>query len=224
VVKNLDTLAGSQLVPTSYDGASGYGLFSYTDSVATASFASISNFGANDSIAITGGGNNHLVVANSGADVVLTVNANGVVSQITVLGVTTSSATIGSIEAFNALSVGNVSYDGPVAQSLDVLGGTQQTPVSFDAASGLGLFSFTDSVATADFVSITNFSADDSISFTGGGSNHLVVANSGADVVLTVNASGTVSQITLVGVTTAATLIGSIVAFNALSVGDVSFG
>ena len=111
-----------------------------------------------------------------------------------------------------------------VVINLDALGGSQAAAISYDAASGYGLFSYTDSVAIASFSAISNFGANASISFTGGGSNHLVVANSGADVVLTVNADGVVSQITLVGVTTAATLIGSIAAFNALSLGDISFG
>lgn len=111
---------------------------------------------------------------------------------------------------------------GPVTHSLDT-GGTFQTPTTFDAASGAGLFNFTDSVAIASFTTISNFAANDAISITGGGSNHLIVANNGADVVLTVNDNGIVSQITLVGVTTASTIIGSLAVFNALSVGDVTY-
>jgi hypothetical protein len=109
-------------------------------------------------------------------------------------------------------------------QSLDGLGGTFSSPATFDAASGNGLFNFTDSVATASFTRITHFGADDGIAITGGGSSHLIVANNGVDVVLTVNANGIVSQITLVGVVAdPATIIGSLSDFNALAVGDVTY-
>lgn len=52
-----------------------------------------------------------MVVANNGADVVLTVNANGTVSQITLVGVTTPTAIIGSISTFNLLGVCTVTYN-----------------------------------------------------------------------------------------------------------------
>ena len=110
VTVSLDALNGSFASPASYDAASAGGRFRFTDDVATASFTNITNFGANDSIAITGVGTNHLIVANDGADVVFTVNANGVVSQITLVGVTSASAIIGSLSDFNALGLGTVSY------------------------------------------------------------------------------------------------------------------
>ncbi|MDD2863331.1 MAG: Ig-like domain-containing protein [Methylococcales bacterium] len=109
--KSLDSLNGTFQLPATFDAASENGLFIFTDSVANSSFTRITHFGADDSISITGGGNNnYLSVANHGADVVLTVNDNGTVSQITLVGVTSASAIIGSIDAFNALSVGNVTY------------------------------------------------------------------------------------------------------------------
>ena len=78
--------------------------------VTTAHFVRITNFGAGDSIAVTGGGGNPLIVANMGADVVLTVNVNGTVTQITLVGVTAPEAIIGSLAAFNALGRGQVTY------------------------------------------------------------------------------------------------------------------
>lgn len=103
VTVNLDGLNGTISSPATYDGASGGGRFNFTDNVATASYTRISNCGTNDSVTISGGGNNHLIVGNNGADVVLTVNAAGIVSQITLVGVTSASAIIGSLSAYNAL-------------------------------------------------------------------------------------------------------------------------
>ncbi|MFA7281274.1 MAG: DUF4214 domain-containing protein [Sterolibacterium sp.] len=110
VSKNLDSLLGSFSAPATFDAASGDGIFNFSDSVATASYTRITNFGVNDAIAITDGGSNHLVVANRGADVVFTVNDNGTVSQITLVGVSTDTAIIGSLSAFNALGIGDVGY------------------------------------------------------------------------------------------------------------------
>lgn len=106
-------------------------------------------------------------------------------------------------------------------QALDSLTSTHQTPATFNA--GTGAFNFTDAIGTASFVTITNFGADDAIALSGLGSNSLIVANYGADVILTVNNGGIVSQITLVGVTTASAIIGDATAFNALSVGNVTY-
>jgi len=110
VNKNLDSLLGTFSSPATFDAASDDGIFNFTDSVATASFTRITSFGANDTLAITGGGSNHLIVANHGADVTFTVNDNGTVSQITLVGVATDTAIIGSLSAFNALAVGDVAY------------------------------------------------------------------------------------------------------------------
>jgi hypothetical protein len=107
---SLTTLNGTISSPATFDASSGSGRFSFTDNIAVSSFTSITNFGVNDSIAITGGGSNDLLVSNKGADVVFTVNAGGVVTQITLVGVTTPSAVIGSLAEFNALNAGSVTY------------------------------------------------------------------------------------------------------------------
>ncbi|MDP2902956.1 MAG: Ig-like domain-containing protein, partial [Methylovulum sp.] len=110
---------------------------------------------------------------------------------------------------------------GPTSQSLDALTSSQQTPAVFNA--GTGAFALTDIIATTSFVHVSNFGADDAIAISGGGSNHLIVANDGADVLFTVNNNGTVSQITLVGVASASDIIGDLSAFNALSVGNLTY-
>lgn len=103
------------------------------------------------------------------------------------------------------------------------MGGTVSTPVTYNAATNSAGINFTATVGTASFITITNFNASDSLAISGGGSNTLVVANRGADVVLTVNANGVVTQITLVGVTTPSVVIGSLAAFNALGIGQVTY-
>lgn len=99
---------------------------------------------------------------------------------------------------------GGSSGSSATTQALDSLTSTHQAPASFNA--GTGAFNFTDAIALSSL-----------------GSNSLIVANYGADVILTVNNGGIVSQITLVGVTTASAIIGDATAFNALSVGNVSY-
>lgn len=95
--------------------------------------------------------------------------------------------------------------------------GTISTPIAITASSGAR---FTVNTATASFTRITGFNAGNTITITSN-SGALVVANSGADVVLTMNLNGTVTQITLVGVTTPAAIISSLAAFNALNHGQV---
>ena len=97
--------------------------------------------------------------------------------------------------------------------------GTISTPIAINATGGAR---FTVNTATANFTRITGFSAGNTIAISSN-SGALVVANSGADVVLTVNINGTVTQITLVGVTTPAAIIGSLAAFNALNHGQVTY-
>ena len=106
--QSLDALTSSQQTPATFNA--GTGAFILTDTVATASFVRVSNFGADDAIAISGGGSNHLIVANDGSDVTFIVNNGGIVSQITVVGVASASQIIGDLSAFNALAVGDASY------------------------------------------------------------------------------------------------------------------
>jgi len=109
----------------------------------------------------------------------------------------------------------------PTASPIKLSTGTISAPVTLNAAAGSG--QFTVDVGTANFTRITHFGAGDTIVITGGGGNPLVVGNVGSDVVLTVNVNGTVTQITLVGVTTPSAIIGSLGAFNALGIGHVTY-
>jgi len=135
----------------------------------------------------------------------------------------------GSYNIYTADTAGNLSNALANAvtiksnQNLDALTpSTISSPYTFNA--GTGLFVFTDNATAQNFTKITNFGADDEISFTNLGSNHLTVSSQGYDVQLIVNANGTVSEITLVGVNPTSSVIASIGAFNALSaVGDVTY-
>ena len=110
-----------------------------------------------------------------------------------------------------------------IGTSLDSLpnNANQSNPLVLNAsATTLALF---DSVATSDYVRVTGFGADDSIYIPDLGTNHLVIESNGADVTFTVNNSGTVSQITLVGVNVNNDVITDVASFNALSVGNILF-
>jgi hypothetical protein len=48
------------------------------------------------------------VVGNNGADVIFTVNINGTVTQVTLVGVVSPAVIIGSLATFNALNIGQV--------------------------------------------------------------------------------------------------------------------
>ena len=116
-----------------------------------------------------------------------------------------------------AISPGT-SSSGAVPVYVTGLGGSQASPATFDASQAGGVFNFYASVASPSFTRIANCTANGKITITGGGSNHLVVANNGPDVVMTANANGTVTQITLVGVVSPSAIIGSLSDFNALGV------
>lgn len=106
------------------------------------------------------------------------------------------------------------------AVSLDSPAGTPQSARVIDAQDGAYLFG--DDVLQTSFTRIENFGADDAILFANLGDKRIAVSNDGADVNITVNDGlGHVSQITVVGVTNAEALIGSVSAFNALAVGDI---
>lgn len=87
-----------------------------------------------------------------------------------------------------------------------------------------GAFALTEAVGSTSFVKVSNFGALDTLTFTGVGSNHLIVESRGSDVILTVNAQGMVSQITLVGVLSGSQIVGDLASFNALSIGRIVIG
>lgn len=101
------------------------------------------------------------------------------------------------------------------------LGGTLTDAASFDA--GEGAFNLVDNVASASNTEITNFGSDDQLTFNGVAASDVDVSSSDGDTVFQFdNGTGTVSQITLVGVEGFFT---NIEQFNADSgLGEVVFG
>lgn len=102
------SIVGSQQTPFTFDLSSI--AFQINDSVTSANYYNVTGFGTDDSISIPDLGTNHLVVESNGTNVTFTVNDNGTVSQITLVGVNTgtNSGVITSVTTFNALSVGDV--------------------------------------------------------------------------------------------------------------------
>lgn len=97
--------------------------------------------------------------------------------------------------------------------------GTIQEPATFNA--GAAAYAFTDAQATSNYIRISGFGADDSLAFDWTAAN-VTFGNEGADVVITVNNNGIVSQVVLVDVTTPSALIYDLTTFNALPVGDLT--
>lgn len=106
---------GTQLVPAVVDGSANSGVNNFTITAGTLpSFVKITGCTSTDPITITGVGSNALIASNDGPDMVLTININGVVTRITLVGVVTSTNTptgiVGTLSAFNALGVCVTSY------------------------------------------------------------------------------------------------------------------
>lgn len=88
------------------------GAFNYTDNVATRSNVTISGFGADDSITITGStaAIYDNVISSAGSDVSISYNNGGVLNLITLVGVNAGGAFVNSVSSFNALPVGDLLF------------------------------------------------------------------------------------------------------------------
>ncbi len=104
--------------------------------------------------------------------------------------------------------------------------GTTTTELELDA--GDFGFTFTDEVTTSNNVRITNFTDDDQIVISGASADDyddgVIGTNADGDVVITYNESGILNQITIVGIAADGSLVSNVDSFNALPVGDLSFG
>lgn len=108
-ITHLDLLGGSLTAPAQLDA--GARALRLTDAAGSASVTQVLNFGADDSIRFTGiTGAQDIAVSSQGGDVYMTVNQQGVVSTITLMGVVDSSQIIHDVASFNALPVGNILF------------------------------------------------------------------------------------------------------------------
>lgn len=188
------------------------------------SHVSIDGFGSDDVLQLPAGAEALLSVASASGDVSLITNYNGIVSHIQLNDIVSSSDLVYDTLSFNALPVGNVTFNGSqyaaLTSNLDLAGGSLGAPSQIDAA--IGAFAFSDAANTANVVRITGFGADDSLSFTGvSAASDIAVSSQNGNVSLSVNQGGTLSAITLMGVTTAGQIIYDLASFNALPVGDI---
>ena len=97
---DLDALNGTRLSPAEADVSGG--AFALTDSIDAQSFVDVTGFGADDSLTFTGGAQADDIRIDPGNDTLLTVNNGGVVSQVTLLGVS-SGLGVQTVADFNAL-------------------------------------------------------------------------------------------------------------------------
>lgn len=119
------------------------------------------------------------------------------------------------------ITAGASAVTGKTVTVVDLTGrGTQPSPDTVDGAANGGANTFTLTAgAKSTFVAITGCTSSDTINITGVGSNSFRVNHTGEDVVLTTsNNAGLVTQITIIGVTSPASSVGSLSAFNALGV------
>lgn len=109
---------------------------------------------------------------------------------------------------------------GPTDQNIDGESSVGSAPATFDA--GSGSINFVDSVGTGNNVEISNFGANDQITFQGVTADDVSFQESGGNTQFGIDdGSGTVSRITLVGVTTGSF---SVSGFNEdPDLGDVTF-
>jgi hypothetical protein len=110
-------------------------------------------------------------------------------------------------------------------RNLDEEGGTQGSAADVDVADAP--FDLVDSVGETSFTNVSGFGEDDSLTFTGdisADSDNFSVSSRGTDVIFQANVGGTVSNVTVEGVSSPDDLITGIDSFNALDVGNVVVG
>ena len=105
---DLDSLNGARITPAEADVSSGP--FALVDNINTLSFVDVTGFGEDDSLTFTGGAQADDIRIDPGNDTLLTVNNGGVVSQITLLGVS-SGLGVQTVADFNLLEgVGDIFF------------------------------------------------------------------------------------------------------------------
>ena len=218
----LDQNPGTQAAPSSWSGAGVRATF--IEDINVASYAVITNFGANDRLSLPAAAQNLISVASQGSNVILTVNKGGVISSIVLTNVVGAGNIVYDVASFNALPAGDIGFDAVDSErtaSLDGLGGTLSAPASIDT--GSGAFVLTDDAQVSSNVRISNFGADDVLQWKNTTAAAVAVSTKGRDVTFTVNRSGTVSSITLVGAVPSGALVFDMNSFNALKLGRVQF-
>jgi hypothetical protein len=108
-VVNLDG-QGTDAEPATLDA--GTDAFSYTDSAAVANNVIINNYGADDSITVSGATQddyNTAISSDAAGDVTIAFNSDGTLNQIVLPGVAVGSFAF-DVDSFNALSVGDLSF------------------------------------------------------------------------------------------------------------------
>lgn len=222
IARQLDDAAGSATAPTAWDAAGSK--VTYHDDANVASYAVISNFGANDTIALSAAAQNAVSVSSQGSNVTLTVNRNGVISNIVLQNVISAGQVVFDVASFNALPVGDIGFTGNEsvqAVALDSRGGTLSVPANVDAANGS--FVLTDDALLPSVVRLAGFGANDTLQWRNASAGQVAVSSKGGDAVLVVNQAGVVSSVTIVGVVPAGAVVYDLASFNALAVGKILF-
>jgi hypothetical protein len=107
----------------------------------------------------------------------------------------------GDVDQIDFPSIGNEEE----VTNVDIDTGTLETPVSFDADGGA--YNFIDDASILNYVEISNFTSDDSISISNATVEDYFIVNDGSNVDISYNNSGTINRITLVGIVTSDDII-----------------
>ena len=109
--QSLDALGGTAATAANFDA--GTGAFKLTDVVGTLSNVTVANFGADDSIEISGATaaqyDSVISTTNNNNDVVISFNNNGTVNEITLTGVA-NGGLVFDVASLNGLGVGDISF------------------------------------------------------------------------------------------------------------------
>jgi hypothetical protein len=105
---SLDSRGGSLSALASVTAS--IGKYAYTDDALLSSAVSITGFGANDSLTFLNASAADVSISSQGTTVNLVINKEGVVSLVTLVGVLPAGGLVYDVSSFNALSVGDVSF------------------------------------------------------------------------------------------------------------------
>ena len=194
--------------------------FKYTDDASILTNVRIVNFSQDDVIEVSNAKASDYSITNTGSDVTLEYNNNGLTNTIVLVNVVDSQALIFDeasfedavgFDAFNALGGGTEPEPEFVLKSADV--GSLTDPVTMDA--GGDSFKFTDDANVSNVLIIDNFSDNDQIEISNAVLQQYSFSNDGEDVRITCTDGGIVNEILLTGVVDSSDLVYDEASFTA---------
>lgn len=196
--------------------------FKFTDDSAKATNASITGMASGDVIEVTGASSDYSFTS-VGNDILISYNNTtaGVLNQYTLVGLAAkggavideaSAEAVAGFDFFNALtkSSGNGSGDGVAGANGDLDDDNDANPVTVASiAATASADAYKENANVANSVKIVGFGAGDTITVSNAPTSAYSFSSVGTDLKISYNNAGVVNDITLAGVVTAGTFIGS---------------